>query len=837
LLDLFDTVFNPLTNKGTLTRLFQESSFDSLQITGDFVVVNVKESRILSDDSSFIIASIVNSSIDLINVNGLSTLFGHNSFEDYFYSHAEDSTLCIVNIMYRNITQQYGGYDNGQGSSGGNSGRYKKIKIDNNFYSIGYITNQCVGTSNIAFSVKSILTHEIAHRFLGSNAAHTSGGNHYGSYEPMPFLTIQGGYGLMGGFDAGLVTTNGFERWRMNWKNPSSPYNISAKDTFNNYYLSSDISKSDGNISFILRDFITSGDVIRIKLPYKDSHLSSNQYIWLENHQIGKNDKLDFLMYSNTSSCRPKGMDGIYSYYQVGRDILTGSGYAVNPYNERDNLKIIPAEGYWDFVINNETYPVNCIAGAIVNYTHSRFSENPFNGNQDQERSLFPPDNKDTLKVSHVNMMWIKKINGSINDSLPRLGDNRDAFHFYSKINMGTNPSTCNTKTYYNALYKGSYYGHDVDTIFIYDANRNNQTTYLTGLSIEMIPLPDSTYRVNIRWDDYDVRNDAIWTGNICLKESLYLNNGKTIYLKQNKTVALPFRNPETGYFADFTNFKCDQNSIFILNNNSELNIDEKSIFEIDTLASFTMSDSSLLHITGGSSLTLKKGGNFNIYGTGTIIIDSLSTMTINDTIFASNFANIIVKPGGMLILDNGVITNLNSGLPWKGIKLFGHKINSQNGTITKQGIVIVRNSSTISNAICGIKVGDTQDPTKNGGIVYASETQFKNCKNAVLFAPYKNMNNSVELANRSKFTDCEFIVDNNFYTTGMFFDAHVKLLGVNGISFTGCSFTNTQTTTYPSSRRYASSGISSFNSGFTVQPKCLSNLIPGEICTQNDTI
>src|SRR5690554_906763 len=133
--------------------------------------------------------------------------------------------------------------------------------------------------------------------------------------------------------------------------------------------------------------------------------------------------------------------------------------------------------------------------------------------------------------------------------------------------------------------------------------------------------------------------NDAIWTGNICLKEFLYLNSGKTIHLKQNKTVALPHRNPETGYFANFTHFKCDSNSVFVLNNNSELKINEKSIFEIDTLATFIVSDSSLLHITGGSSLSLKKGGDFKIYGTGTVIIDSLSTMIINDTIFASNLA------------------------------------------------------------------------------------------------------------------------------------------------------------------------------------------------------
>lgn len=48
LLDFMDTVYLPGQLHGTCTRLYGESSFDSLQITGDFVVVNIKESTVLS---------------------------------------------------------------------------------------------------------------------------------------------------------------------------------------------------------------------------------------------------------------------------------------------------------------------------------------------------------------------------------------------------------------------------------------------------------------------------------------------------------------------------------------------------------------------------------------------------------------------------------------------------------------------------------------------------------------------------------------------------------------------------------------------------------------------
>jgi len=216
------------------------------------------------------------------------------------------------------------------------------------------------------------------------------------------------------------------------------------------------------------------------------------------------------------------------------------------------------------------------------------------------------------------------------------------------------------------------------------------------------------------------------------------------------------------------------------------------------------------------------------------VIIENGGCLTLKCTTEFVPEASIIVKPGGKLIIDGGKITKSFNCNYWQGIIVEGTPSETQMGVTPNQGIVIL-NGAIIENAICGVKVGDQLDPSKNGGIVYAYNTDFKNCKNAILFAPYKNMNGSLELANSSKFTDCEFIVDNAFDNTGLTFDSHVELLGVNGITFTGCRFTNSRTNYNPPAHRYASTGISAFNSGFTVQPKCLSNLITGEVCDLND--
>ena len=149
-------------------------------------------------------------------------------------------------------------------------------------------TTQCVGNADIGKNPTSIVCHEISHKLFGGNEFHTSGGNHRGSMELMPFLNIQDGYGLMGCANSSLVGCNGYERWRMHWRHPDAPDYITARDSTNSSHLISDISRADGNRTFRLRDFVTYGDAVRIRLPYTDSSACANQYIWLENHKVGQ---------------------------------------------------------------------------------------------------------------------------------------------------------------------------------------------------------------------------------------------------------------------------------------------------------------------------------------------------------------------------------------------------------------------------------------------------------------------------------------------------------------------------------------------------------------------
>jgi len=474
-------------------------------------------------------------------------------------------------------------------------------------------------------------------------------GNPYYSLSDgyMPFLSYQYGYSIFA-TRISLESCTGYERWRLHWKHPATPDYITAHNAANTDYVNSDISKANGNLSFTLRDFVTDGDAIRIKLPYKDDN-ASNQYIWLENHKIGSNNKLDFLHWSDNpaNDCRPKGAAGIYAYYQIGRDILSGRSDEVWHDNERDNLRMMPAEGYWDFAIHKvDTYRLGCISWEPYSHYFSRETANSFCGYHDME-SQFHADNTDNILMrKHQYPMIRKKIGNQFIDSLVSNGDNRDAFSTHTKINMATNPSTCNAKTYYNNTASG------MSTFeFTAHAHRNNQTTYLTGLSIEMIPQSNKDVKVNIRWDDYDITNNARWAGKISNMEQVNLVSGNTIELVQNRTPAQFERDPVSGLFAPPTVLTCEQNSIFTQQPNTSVIVSEKSKLVLKNESVYTISQKATLIVEAGCMLEIEDGAILNLDG----LLEIYGKATIgNATVKAGSNGKIIVYTGGELVRNRG---------------------------------------------------------------------------------------------------------------------------------------------------------------------------------------
>ncbi|MDR2084884.1 MAG: hypothetical protein LBP67_07810 [Bacteroidales bacterium] len=612
--DVFDT-HNTLPRQGFFTKYMSECSFDSLVILADFTSVGIRQSQIQSDGGSFEYLKLRDSTLSFINnEGGLQAYYNHNSISDYDNATCgypptptNNDKLDYVAFFVLNPTLIHGGSTIRPGCGVTASGMNKKIKISNVEYNIEAWTMFGIGIISLKHS-GSILIHEFAHGLLGGNEFHTSGGNHLGTKSINTFIYKQQGFGL---FNSGnsFRSCNAYERWRLGWQHPSNTAHRIAAGGKN----SDIVSQFSGIQTFYLRDFVTYGDVIRIKLPYKDSEEASNQYIWLENHQVGRNGKLDgfnYHFYPNVN-CVPLGTPGIYSYIQVGKDILEGEDSIVFYNRETDNLRMISGEGNYNMEYKNNIN--DCIPWS-TRPTFEYLGSNPLSGTNDLTEAIITSNNNLHLfdDFTFVGNKWKDNI---LYNQLIWYGDTLDAFTSGTKMDISSNPPPINAYTYY-----AKYYTANPNVYVKEDNYRDTRKKYLTGLSIKMnyaYTLADGTevFKVDIRWDDYDVKENVNWAGDIVLKEELYLLPDKTITFEQNYTVYQTERDNITGVFAPPTLFTCEENSIFCQNSNSHVEVTERSTILLKSGSKYIISEGADLIIKAGCTLEVEDCAILEIKG------------------------------------------------------------------------------------------------------------------------------------------------------------------------------------------------------------------------------
>ncbi len=606
--------------RGIMTRLFAEASLGHFILLGDFVVVNIRQSEIAPGQKGrdFGNADVIRSALRKIEqLGGVKTIYGHNRIADYDRFEKgnpgqpkkmqPNGKPDIVMFCMRNTTRgtdargksfNYGQHKNGEGNAyEGNACSKCSLLMEGQYMNNEITTSQNVGVNDMSQVYKNISFHEFAHCLFGGNGFHTSGGNHFGTGNAAVFMGLQGGYGLMGGANSSLICVNGYERWRMGWldtiSNPEG-WAISANGR------KGDISRADGPQQFQLRDFISTGDALRIQLPYTDAG-AENQYLWLENHQVGRNNKLDFLQYSNEDACRPAGRPGIYAYVQVGKDRLQGGNPGdVYPGDQTDNLRMLTAKGNWDMRLEGLHDTVKCIAWNAAQPSVSYRRENPFCGANDLQSLMFDVSGK-AEKIDAKTLCtypWILRNAGLSGNSLPFMGDDETAFAGRQALDMCSNPAAVNVITCYTSQYNANFTPHK---------KSNNKNIYLSGLSIEMAPMSDGVMQVDVRWDDYHARRNARWTGPVVLKEQLIVDPGVTLTLDQNETPVQFERDSISGYFSPITTLRCESGSSLMLKAKSKLVLDRNS--------QLILREGSTLILEKKSKLILKRGSKLLIDG------------------------------------------------------------------------------------------------------------------------------------------------------------------------------------------------------------------------------
>jgi hypothetical protein len=618
-----DCEYDPGHMKGSFTRRFAEASFNQLIITGDFIVINISQSFITPDGpgAGFTYKQLIAKTIELINKDslGFRTIHGHNTIEDYDMMQINsllsfqkkeplpNGRIDMAQFFVRNCTKKHGSND-----GGGKTGFEIKqpLRIKNRLCYFDAVTYQGrVGNQDLAHpSSQPTEIHELAHNILGnSNSAHMGGG---GPVDVGDLVTLEfnkGGYSLIGSSGSGMISCNGFERWRLDYRGPTNPDHEIAVNNEN-----SDITVADGPKTFYLRDFITYGDAIRIKLPYVDEY-ALNQYIWLENHQIHRNNKEEYPAYW-TEECKDKGVDGIYAFYQVGKDKREGSYSDMLP-SLTDHLIPISAEGNWDVRLLPDK-GTGCISNTYCNI-QEYYQPNPFSGYCDLENHYFNtiPENVINWK-QHRHEFVVKSQNGIISNKLSDMGDNGDVFTGSSIIDLGSNPSIANVITWHHAEEANG-------TIKKSKTKTDNRRIHLSGLKISMQDQQDGIYKVDISWDSYNVADSVRWTGDIVLHEKVNLLSNASITLDQNYTPNTHIRNTVTNLFSGPSYFTCLKNSSLILQPNSGIVCMNLSSLILESGSNLEINEGATLTIKSECTFLVRTGSNIVIRGSGRIDVES----------------------------------------------------------------------------------------------------------------------------------------------------------------------------------------------------------------------
>lgn len=225
-------------------------------------------------------------------------------------------------------------------------------------------------------------------------------------------------------------------------------------------------------------------------------------------------------------------------------------------------------------------------------------------------------------------------------------------------------------------------------------------------------------------------------------------------------------------------------------------------------------------------SITTDTEWDLNFTSYRDVIIEAGAVLTITCKLVMKSNTRIIIKPGGKLVVDGGIITTEDNH-QWQGVEVWGNSSihqSSING-VFGQGFLELKNGAIIENAKCAVELWRPGHYSTTGGILHASDATFLNNAMAVRAVCYSNYNPAthVEVNYDAYFNNCGFVIDNNFLGTETF-QKHVVLAEVNGITFRGCDFTADRSVmgVHP-----WCIGISAYDAGFSVDSPCTTLIMP----------
>jgi len=598
-----DDMFNVFEGEDSLkfvTKYYEDCSFGQLKVLGDYYpeVITLKHSDVGTSKTRLFRAA-----ADIINA-AESISSQELDFKDFDFwdkqtkrgtikeESVEFSGIDHVMFFVRNFVKIPSQTGQAAGSSAALIGG---LKTDS--YSI------FGGGDRLPFK---IMKHELNHLFIGGNNFHSGGGNGppFVSYP----VALQGGWSMMGAANSSLLSVSGWDRMWLDWKAPGKNFQISATDEYGAERFA-DLTVENGSQTFILRDFVTTGDAIRIKQPFIPNE-EYPQWIWLENHTTYQNNRVPSDRYSyEHHECMETAQPGLYLVRQI--DANDTEGKKIYTKVKADYLKPIPANGEYDYWWEEEKVYLGV---CVDDREHQVFAlkddlENPLSGSHGMEVPFYYDDSTKVIGESNMRRFLYRRNSDSSFTKHAFAGASDYAMHMggVQRVGIGTNPSTAPTLTYVSSITRPSA------------SSQSTRAIYLNGISIEILEvLDDLSLKVSICFDDTLINESRRWAGSeIVLND--HNTKGADLFIDARLTIdrgktATRLDSPETYegevYFSSPTILIIESNAQIVLN--TELEILKDSGLKIRSGGKLALNKKSCIQMEGEAHLTLEQGAQIS---------------------------------------------------------------------------------------------------------------------------------------------------------------------------------------------------------------------------------
>jgi len=446
-----------------------------------------------------------------------------------------DGVIDNICIIYRSSPQSIHSKFSWIGAGGGVGALYGKpirinetTEIRTGSLQSGFLVN---GGNEPYPELLKLVKHELAHFYTLS---------HYGATNDQngTDFMLHGSWGLAAASGSSSICITAWDRNYLGWRSYAANFD-------------STLAKP---CTFKLRDFVTTGDAVRLKLPYVQK-----EYFYLEYHNnTGFFDKVD------------GSADGIYIFHQ------TGDG-------PPHHIDLEEADGRFDYALaGTEKVETYCCG---KQWPIKRLEPNPFLGFGDRDNLLLDKDGDGNIGNNDVRSAPVLAIEGEP-QFLHFTGDGNDGLTgAFSKksFRIDSNPSTASN----GQQNKGS-------------------KTVLNGISIQVIDKTKEFITISVDYNDFNIYNSVRWCGNIILNDTLILNENSTVLLDSSGTPSVLYRSRPLG------NLEVQVTGGIQLKNKSEIIINPGCQLVLKAGSFLKMEKGSIIRIEKGGKL-ITEGAILNL--------------------------------------------------------------------------------------------------------------------------------------------------------------------------------------------------------------------------------